>query len=135
GGNLTLAQTFLHENFGGGEGIKGRCSPCERYAGLLQGTHHGRTRIAVNFFAIAEVVDQRRRRLARSAHGCERLRQTANCDWYPTPREVQSLDPGLHLGAVRGRIVRWAFDSAVNRGVGNEHVHLGPPPRQGCTGY
>src|SRR5262249_5964288 len=133
-GNLTLAQTFLHENFGGSEGIKGRSSPRERYARLLQSTYTGKTRITMNFVAITEVVDQRRRSLARSAYGCERLRQTCNCDWYPTPWEVQSLEPGLHLGAVRGRIVQGAFDSAVRRGVGNEHVYLGPPTSKGCTG-
>ena len=69
-----MAQTFLHGHFGGGEGIKGRSSPRKRYAGLLQGTHHGKTGIAVNLIAIAEVADQGRRSLARSAYGRERLR-------------------------------------------------------------
>src|SRR5262245_8201732 len=129
-----LTQTFLHENFRGGEGIKGRSSPRERYAGLLQGTHNGKTRIAVNLIAIAEITDQRRRSLARSAYGCERLCQTRNRDWYPMPREVQSFEPGLHLGAVRGRIIQGTFDSAICRGVRNKHVYFWLPPSKGCTG-
>ena len=125
----------LHRNFGGGEGIKGGSSPRERYAGLLQGTHDGKARITVNLIAIAEIADQRRCSLARSAYGCQRLRQTCNRHWDPAPREVQGLEPGLHLSAVCWSIVQGAFDSAVSRGVGNKHVDLWLPPSEGGTGY